>query len=91
MAKEAPDEFERWVKEKWGSSKLPEGGVVPYPSAYGYKTCISCMNCFYYCPDSAIIMDAEMKSTCDNDFCKGCGICAKNCPADAIDIKRVTR
>ena len=105
MVKEAPDEFNRWIKEKWGSSKLPEGGTVPYHSSYGYKTgdwsafkasvdkekCISCMNCFYYCPDSAIIMDDNMKAECDTDFCKGCGICAKNCPADAIELRRVTR
>lgn len=103
--KEAPDEFERWVKEKWGSSLLPIGGTVPYHTSYAYKTgdwsafkatidkakCISCMNCFYYCPDAAIIMDDELKAECDTTFCKGCGICEKNCPADAIEMRRVTR
>ncbi|MCK5409748.1 MAG: 4Fe-4S binding protein, partial [Candidatus Heimdallarchaeota archaeon] len=24
-------------------------------------------------------------------YCKGCGICAKHCPADAIELKRLTR
>ncbi len=103
--KEAPDEFKRWVSEKWGSSKLPLGGTVPYHTAYAYKTgdwsafkayidkdkCISCMNCYYYCPDSAIIMDDNLKAECDLEFCKGCAICAKNCPADAIEMLRVTR
>ncbi|MCG3260078.1 MAG: 4Fe-4S binding protein, partial [Candidatus Heimdallarchaeota archaeon] len=27
----------------------------------------------------------------DFEFCKGCGICAKHCPADAIELKRLTR
>ena len=49
------------------------------------------MNCYYYCPDSAIIMDDEMKADCDLEFCKGCGICAKHCPADAIELRRITR
>ncbi|MCE7739078.1 MAG: 4Fe-4S binding protein [Candidatus Heimdallarchaeota archaeon] len=105
MTKEAPDEFSRWTKEKWGSSQLPMGGTVPYHTAYGYKTgdwsafkaiidkekCISCMNCYYYCPDSAIIMDDDLKAECDMAFCKGCGICSKHCPADAIEMRRVTR
>ena len=105
VEKEAPKEFEQWIEEKWGSDKLPIGGVVPFHSAYGYKTgdwsafkaiidkakCISCMNCFYYCPDAAIQMDEELKAYVDTQFCKGCGICAKHCPADAIELKRLTR
>ena len=103
--KKVPKDLNRWVKDKWGTSKLPIGGTVPYHTAYGYKTgdwsafkaiidknkCISCMNCYYYCPDSAIIMDDEMKADCDLEFCKGCGICAKHCPADAIELRRITR
>jgi pyruvate ferredoxin oxidoreductase delta subunit len=103
--KEYPEEFDRWIKEKWGTSKLPIGGVVPYHTAHAYKTgdwsafkavidkdkCISCMNCYYYCPDAAIAMDENLKAECNNKYCKGCGICAKNCPSDAIEMKRVTR
>jgi len=33
-----------------------------------------------YCPDSAIIVeDAKVKGV-DYDHCKGCGICARECP-----------
>ena len=35
VEKEAPKEFEQWIEEKWGSDKLPIGGVVPFHSAYG--------------------------------------------------------
>lgn len=102
-SKDVPEEFKKWTEEKWGASKLPIGGTVPYQSSYGYKTgdwsafkakvdkeaCISCMNCFYYCPDSAIIMDDDMKAEADIDFCKGCGICAKHCPVDAIEMVKL--
>ena len=105
VEKEAPKEFKKWVSEKWGTKNLPLGGTVPFHSAYEYKTgdwsafkaiidkskCISCMNCFYYCPDAAIEMDDEMKAMVDVNYCKGCGICAKHCPADAIELKRLTR
>ncbi len=101
--KTVPDEFKKWINEKWGSEKLPIGGVVPYHSSFAYKTgdwsafkpfvdfdkCISCLNCFYFCPDSAIEMNEDFKPVFDFDFCKGCGICAANCPKDAIEMKKV--
>ncbi|MHA1865531.1 MAG: 4Fe-4S binding protein [Candidatus Heimdallarchaeaceae archaeon] len=99
--KNPPKEFEEWINEKWGTEKLPVGGVVPYQSSYGYKTgdwsaykayinkekCIGCLNCFFYCPDSAITMDENNKAEADFDFCKGCGVCAQHCPVDAIEMK----
>ena len=99
-SKQVPDEFRTWIRENWGADKLPKGGVVPFHSSYGYRTgnwatvkpfiskdkCISCFNCFYYCPDSAIEMDENNKAQADFNYCKGCGICAKHCPADAIEM-----
>jgi pyruvate ferredoxin oxidoreductase delta subunit len=37
-----------------------------------------------YCPDAAIDEDLNI----DLDFCKGCGICANECPKKAIDMVR---
>ncbi len=48
-------------------------------------TCIYCDNCYYYCPDMAIIkLDRgyEIKS----DYCKGCGLCVAECPTGAINM-----
>lgn len=101
--KEVPEEFKQWIKEKWGSSKLPIGGVVPYHTSYAYPTgdwaslkpeidqdtCTGCLTCFYYCPDSAIEMNENNKAEVDHDFCKGCGLCAKHCPVNAIEMKPV--
>jgi len=48
-------------------------------------TCTFCMRCYDYCPDLAIQMDGRAKERAiDYDHCKGCGICAEECPRGAI-------
>ena len=37
-----------------------------------------------YCPDGVI--DVELNI--DLEYCKGCGICAKECPKKAITMER---
>jgi pyruvate ferredoxin oxidoreductase delta subunit len=37
-----------------------------------------------YCPDAAIDEDLNV----DLRFCKGCGICANECPKKAIEMVR---
>lgn len=44
------------------------------------ENCIQCLWCWIYCPDSAVLVkDAKMEGF-DYRYCKGCGICAKECP-----------
>jgi 2-oxoacid:acceptor oxidoreductase delta subunit (pyruvate/2-ketoisovalerate family) len=48
-------------------------------------TCTFCMRCYDYCPDLAIQMNGKAKERAiDYDHCKGCGICAEECPRGAI-------
>ncbi|MDR3111586.1 MAG: 4Fe-4S binding protein [Elusimicrobiota bacterium] len=47
--------------------------------------CIHCLTCWISCPDSAIkTAPDEKKGTVvtgiDYNYCKGCGICARECP-----------
>ncbi|NRQ49960.1 NAD(P)-binding protein [Aeromicrobium stalagmiti] len=49
-------------------------------------SCFSCDNCFAMCPDNAIVqlgMPGEPYAI-DLDYCKGCGLCATECPSGAI-------
>ena len=48
--------------------------------------CIACDNCFYYCPDLAVRRIAGGYEI-DGDYCKGCGICAEECPRGAIAMR----
>jgi 2-oxoacid:acceptor oxidoreductase delta subunit (pyruvate/2-ketoisovalerate family) len=48
--------------------------------------CFGCDNCFGVCPDNAVIKHADGTYEFDLDFCKGCGLCAAECPAGAIDM-----
>jgi len=45
--------------------------------------CISCDNCFYYCPDMAIRRVAGGYEVAE-EYCKGCGLCVKECPTGAV-------
>jgi len=49
--------------------------------------CNMCLKCFAYCPDSSIRIAEDGKSLdIDLAYCKGCGICAEECPRGAIGM-----
>jgi 2-oxoacid:acceptor oxidoreductase delta subunit (pyruvate/2-ketoisovalerate family) len=49
--------------------------------------CSFCSNCYQFCPDLAIRIDGrERLREIDYDHCKGCGICAEECPRAAIGM-----
>jgi 2-oxoacid:acceptor oxidoreductase delta subunit (pyruvate/2-ketoisovalerate family) len=51
--------------------------------------CLECDNCFGVCPDNAIVKLGPGKGyQIDLDFCKGCGLCAAECPSGAITMLR---
>ena len=47
-------------------------------------TCIGCSACVSVCPVSALSMDGEGKSVCDEGTCIDCGTCVSTCPVSAI-------
>lgn len=90
------------MKLPW--SKMPQGGAMFQPAtSIEYKTgdwrvavkpvinnekCIMCLFCWIYCPDGAITR-LEKAVEVDYYHCKGCGICANECPVKAIDMQKV--
>jgi len=49
--------------------------------------CFDCRNCLMYCPDNAVnINPGTGKYEFDYDFCKGCGLCVKECPCHYIQL-----
>ncbi|MDI6785922.1 MAG: 4Fe-4S binding protein [bacterium] len=84
--------------------ELPMGGLIlEAGSAENYKTggwrsikpihdkdkCINCLNCWIYCPDSSIIVEDGKVVGINYEFCKGCGICAHECPPKVAAISMV--
>jgi len=50
--------------------------------------CFECDNCYGLCPDNAVIKLATgERYAIDYDYCKGCGICAEECPCGAIAME----
>ena len=50
--------------------------------------CMSCDNCWNYCPDASVLVsdDANHPYVIDFDYCKGCGICVNECPVGYIQL-----
>ncbi|HYM44576.1 MAG TPA: NAD(P)-binding protein [Solirubrobacteraceae bacterium] len=47
--------------------------------------CFECDNCYGVCPDNAVIkLAVGERYAIDYDYCKGCGLCAEECPCGAI-------
>ncbi len=54
--------------------------------------CLACDNCWTLCPDAAVLKTKEMASdgshyVFDYDYCKGCGLCAAECPCGYIEMR----
>jgi 2-oxoacid:acceptor oxidoreductase delta subunit (pyruvate/2-ketoisovalerate family) len=55
-------------------------------------SCLACDNCWTLCPDSAVLKIAERAMDgshylFDYDYCKGCGLCAHECPSGYIGME----
>ena len=61
--------------------------IVEANRCFSCGLCFDCGNCYMYCPDNAV---KKSKITglyeFDYDFCKGCGLCAKECPCHYIQM-----
>ena len=44
----------------------------------------ACFTCWLYCPDC--VVSKTVPPVIDLEYCKGCGICAEECPTDAIEM-----
>jgi pyruvate ferredoxin oxidoreductase delta subunit len=87
------------LKRSW--KNIPEGGIITEAGNstefktgwwktsapnWDSKKCIQCLKCHFMCPEGAIKVKEGKIVGIDLDFCKGCGICASECPVKAITM-----
>ncbi len=80
---------------KKGWREIPIGGIIleggtsaqyntgswrSFQPILDKSKCTSCLMCWIYCPDSAIEVKDGKVVGIDLEHCKGCGICARECP-----------
>ena len=68
-----------------------QGGLTEDNALFEARRCLSCGNCFEcdncygVCPDNAVIkLGPGQRFRFNYDYCKGCGVCAAECPCGAI-------
>ncbi len=62
-----------------------------YRPIWDEKKCNNCKLCWIYCPDGSIVIKNGVMTGMDLDHCKGCGICAYECPQKAIKMMEETK
>ena len=69
------------------------GGLDESNALFEARRCLSCGNCFEcdncygVCPDNAVIkLGPGKRFEFNYDYCKGCGLCATECPCGAIKM-----
>jgi pyruvate ferredoxin oxidoreductase delta subunit len=82
---------------EWKHDEFPRGAVIPEAgnsdaySVGGWRSerpyrdeeiCTQCLLCWIVCPDSSVVAKEGKVVAFDYEHCKGCGICANECPVD---------
>jgi pyruvate ferredoxin oxidoreductase delta subunit len=73
------------VVEPGSSVKYKTGDWRAFKPVVDKTKCVNCLLCWIYCPDSAIIRREKWVEV-NYEHCKGCGICAHECPTKAIEM-----
>ena len=75
------------IFESGSSQRYVTGGWRTYKPILAPDRCVHCLRCWILCPDSAVLVENGRVVGFDFDHCKGCGICARECPAKCHAIE----
>ncbi len=72
------------ITEPGNAAEFQTGDWRTFVPQFVEENCIHCLFCWIWCPDSAIEIDTSgpkpLVTGIVLDHCKGCGICAHECP-----------
>lgn len=69
-----------------GSTVVTKTGTWrTYVPVFDNEKCIKCSLCEIYCPECCI-HQVDGLFVPDLEYCKGCGVCANECPRGAIEM-----
>jgi pyruvate ferredoxin oxidoreductase delta subunit len=71
------------------SDEYQTGSWRTYKPVHVAERCVSCLRCWVLCPDSAVLVEDGKMAGFDYAHCKGCGICARECPPKCHAIEMV--
>jgi pyruvate ferredoxin oxidoreductase delta subunit len=74
------------VTEPGNASQYRTGDWRSQRPVYDFSRCIKCAVCQIFCPEGCIQPNAEGYFEADLFYCKGCGICWRECQAMAIKM-----
>ncbi len=67
-----------------------EQALAESERCFSCGTCIYCDNCVVYCPDMAV-KRVDQGYAVLTDYCKGCGLCIKECPTGSMKMQEELR
>lgn len=68
------------ILDAGNSALFKTGSWRAFRPIWKEENCTHCLFCWLYCPDMSIdVKDGKMVGI-NLDYCKGCGICALECP-----------
>lgn len=74
------------VKEAGSAKAYKTGGWRSERPVHDKEKCIKCGICYIFCPDGCLFLNGEGYFEVDLDYCKGCGICARECCTGATTM-----
>jgi len=75
------------ITEPGNASQYRTGDWRSQKPVHDFSRCIKCGLCMIYCPEACRFQNKEGYFEADMFYCKGCGICYRECPTMVITME----
>jgi pyruvate ferredoxin oxidoreductase delta subunit len=75
-----------FITEPGSSAEVRTGDWKSRRPIVDFNKCNKCTLCYFFCPEGCIVKNKEGYFEPDLFYCKGCGICATECPKETITM-----